>query len=315
MSVAIFSFIATQMADAFGYKPYPFVLGMVLAGNGIAVSLLMRDTLAFVLPATVKQEGREMQQLSLKDGGQVVERQGGGSYLRTIWTRTRDTLCDKKQWSTLWHTVRYCFTTAQLLILILGGLVNNAKDGFLWGALPNFFSEDYSMTKSETAFLVMLYPAIWGLGQPLAGYVSDKWGMRKPLIVVGMGVQAVALLMLVIPQALSDSLAANFMFCSLAMIILGAGTAMIYPLLQAQCSDEVPTSARGTTLGIYRTVRDTGYAVGASVGGSLVSWLGITNTLIVLSAILALTTLVLAAGSYLFYRPSTNGHSRLQRKP
>src|SRR5439155_215244 len=77
----------------------------------------------------------------------------------------------------------------------------------------------------EIAIVAAAYPVVWGAGQLLTGWLSDHTG-RKPLITAGMLVQAAALGLLVAGDgAFAPSLA--------AALLLGAGTAMVYPTLIA----------------------------------------------------------------------------------
>ena len=131
------------------------------------------------------------------------------------------------------------------------GLVNNLNDGLAWGLLPLLFVRG-GLPVGQVGLLAALYPAVWGLGQLITGPLSDRLG-RKPLITAGMLVQAVALA--------GIALAGSFLPWAAGAVLLGVGTAMVYPTLLAAISDVAHPSWRATAVGVYRLWRDTGFAV------------------------------------------------------
>ena len=137
------------------------------------------------------------------------------------------------------------------------GLVNNLNDGLAWGLFPVLFAAA-GLTLGQIGLLVALYPAVWGLGQLATGALSDRWG-RKHLITAGMLLQAAALAGI----AATDT----FTAWALAAILLGAGTAMVYPTLLAAIGDVAHPSWRARAVGVYRLWRDLGFAVGALLTG------------------------------------------------
>ncbi|HEX2232542.1 MAG TPA: MFS transporter, partial [Thermoleophilaceae bacterium] len=98
------------------------------------------------------------------------------------------------------------------------GLVNNLNDALAWGLVPLFLAAG-GAGATEIGLVAGLYPAVWGLGQIWTGHVSDRVG-RKPLIVVGMLVQAVALGLLSASQA-------SVIWAAISAMLLGAGTALV----------------------------------------------------------------------------------------
>jgi MFS family permease len=59
----------------------------------------------------------------------------------------------------------------------------------------------------------------------------------------------------------------TFSIWAIAAMLLGAGTAMVYPTLLAVIGDVAHPNWRGRAVGVYRVWRDAGYAVGALMGG------------------------------------------------
>jgi MFS family permease len=138
------------------------------------------------------------------------------------------------------------------------GLVNNLNDALAWGLTPLYLAA-HGASVREIAIVAAAYPVVWGLGQLLTGWLSDHVG-RKPLIAVGMLVQASALALLVAGGG-------SFASALPAAILLGVGTAMVYPTLIAAVSDVTEPRDRARIVGVYRFWRDMGFAVGALAAG------------------------------------------------
>jgi MFS family permease len=138
------------------------------------------------------------------------------------------------------------------------GLVNNLNDALAWGLVPLFLAAN-GASAAEVGLVAGLYPAVWGAGQILAGQWSDQVG-RKPLIVAGMLLQALALGLL----AASDGAVG---LAAAAAVVLGIGTALVYPTLIAAISDAVSPVARASMVGVYRFWRDMGYVAGGLLAG------------------------------------------------
>ena len=139
------------------------------------------------------------------------------------------------------------------------GLVNNLNDGMSWAIFPIFFAA-HGLGVESIGVLKAIYPAIWGLLQTVTGPLSDRWG-RKDLIVWGMWVQAAGLF---ITAAMG-----HFVWWMAGSVLLGIGTAMVYPTLLAAISDASHPTWRARSLSIYRFWRDMGYAVGALLAGMI----------------------------------------------
>jgi MFS family permease len=160
-------------------------------------------------------------------------------------------------------SLRSAFAHASLRDPILracnqAGLVNNLNDALAWGLAPLYLAAHGAGVR-EIAVVAAAYPVVWGAGQLVTGWLSDHIG-RKPLIVSGMLVQAAGLMLLVAGGgAFAPSL--------LAALLLGAGTAMVYPTLIAAVSDTSQPRDRARVLGVYRFWRDFGFVIGALVSG------------------------------------------------
>jgi MFS family permease len=146
------------------------------------------------------------------------------------------------------------------------GLINNLNDGMSWGVFPLFFSA-FGLGVERIGILKAVYPAAWGMLQIVTGPLSDRWG-RKGLIVGGMWVQAGGIFLTVATR--------SFGWWMVGSLLLGVGTAMVYPSLIAAVSDESHPSWRARSLSVYRFWRDLGYAVGALCAGIIADTLGIS---------------------------------------
>lgn len=144
------------------------------------------------------------------------------------------------------------------------GLVNNLNDGMSWGIFPLFFAAN-GLGVERIGVLKAVYPAVWGVFQVATGPLSDRWG-RKGLIVAGMWVQAAALLLTAFTR--------DFRWWLVASLLLGLGTAMVYPSLIAAVSDASHPSWRARSLSVYRFWRDLGYAIGALSAGLIADFFG-----------------------------------------
>ena len=164
------------------------------------------------------------------------------------------------------------------------GMVNNLNDGLAWGLFPVLFAQA-GVGIEGIAILAALYPAVWGAGQLVTGGLSDRMG-RKPLIVGGMMVQALGLLMVAGGSAFGTWVA--------AMVLLGLGTAMVYPTLLAAIGDVAHPSWRARSVGVYRLWRDGGFAVGALLSGVLADAYGVPLAVVAVAVLTAVSGLVVA---------------------
>ena len=166
------------------------------------------------------------------------------------------------------------------------GMVNNLNDGLAWGLFPLLFATA-GLTLTQIGVLAALYPAVWGLGQLGTGPLSDRYG-RKPFIVAGMLLQGTALAWV--------AAAGSFTAWALATVLLGTGTAMVYPTLLAAVGDVAHPAWRARAVGVYRLWRDGGFAIGALLAGALADAYGIR------AATAAVAALTAASGVYAWVR-------------
>jgi len=179
------------------------------------------------------------------------------------------------------------------------GMVNNLNDGLAWGLFPLLFATA-GLTLGQIGALAALYPAVWGLGQLATGPLSDRYG-RKPFIVAGMLLQGAALAWI--------AAATSFTAWALAAVLLGVGTALVYPTLLAVVGDVAHPAWRARAVGVYRLWRDGGFAIGALLAGILADVYGIRT------ATAAIAALTAASGLLVWIRMYETHHHRTRMEP
>jgi len=162
------------------------------------------------------------------------------------------------------------------------GLVNNLNDALAWGLVPLFLAA-HDAGVASIGLVAALYPAVWSLAQIPAGHWSDTIG-RKPLIAAGMLVQAAALTLLAVSAGAVPPAAVS-------AVLLGLGTALVYPTLIAAMSDFVSPVARASVVGVYRFWRDAGYVAGALIAGIAADALGYGGAIGIVAGLTALSGL------------------------
>jgi MFS family permease len=190
------------------------------------------------------------------------------------------------------------FKERALSAVCQAGMVNNANDGMAWGLFPILFARG-GISLAAIGTLAALYPAVWGLGQLVTGALSDRVG-RKWLIAGGMWVQAGAIAVIAAGR--------GFTIWALGAVLLGVGTAMVYPTLLAAIGDVAHPTWRASSVGVYRLWRDGGFAVGALLAGGLADLFGIPAAIWVVAAVTAASGVVVAVRMY-------ETHSRVLGQP
>lgn len=180
--------------------------------------------------------------------------------------------------------LRTTFTDRNLSSITQAGLVNNLNDGMAWGLFPLFFAAA-GLGLAEIGTLAAIYPATWGAGQLVTGAWSDRVG-RKWLIAAGMWLQALGIIAVLIWRDVAGFAAGG--------VLLGLGTAMVYPTLLAAIGDVAHPSWRASAVGIYRFWRDLGYAIGALLSGLIADAFGLPAAIACVAAITFLSGVVVA---------------------
>ncbi len=264
-AVAITALATGYIAERWGLRPEPFFLGLAYAGLGLSLSVLF-----------------------------VRETRDHAYHEAASHTPTSDELHEELTTREIFTITS--FTEKSLSSCSQAGLVNNLNDGLAWGMFPIFFAAA-GLSVGRIGILAAIYPAVWGLGQLYTGSLSDRVG-RKPLIVGGMFVQAVAIAWM--------AATSGFTVWALGAAVLGAGTAMVYPTLLAAIGDVAHPTWRARSVGIYRLWRDAGFAVGALLAGVMADLISME------AAIYAVAALTAASGIIVMLRMSET-HAPLPR--
>ena len=243
LAVAAAALGAGYLAAAYGPRPAPYLIALGAAVLGFGVTLAgARDTAPHV----------ELERtLVTAPPSNPTHPSSGlvGRFSQDRWARTH-----------LWAANQ-------------AGLVNNLKEGVVWGLLPIYFAGQ-GLDLRQIGWLTGLYPAVWGVVQLGTGPLSDRLG-RRSLIVGGLLLQALALVGFTSLHGFSQWVA--------TVVVLGLGTAVVYPTLIAQVSDLAEPASRASAVGRYRLWRDMGYVVGGLLAGLLTDWLDFRATFSVIA--------------------------------
>jgi MFS family permease len=164
-----------------------------------------------------------------------------------------------------------------------GGLVNNLNDGMIWGLFPILLlSKGFSA--GQMGQIIAIYPSVWGLSQLFTGKLADHFP-KKTLLFWGMLLQGLAIIGFIWAQTF-------FAFASLS-VVLGLGTAVVYPTFLAAIADNTHPSQRAQSIGVYRLWRDLGYAVGALLTGILADVWTISTAILAIGSITILSAFVI----------------------
>ncbi len=261
LAVSLSALATGYLAATYGLRPAPFLPGIAFALLGLGLS-------AFFVRETHSHARREARGEVVRPQFQTLEASSQLSFTQILLL-------------TSWKD-RALFAVSQ------AGLVNNLNDGMVWGLVPILLA-GAGLPVEQIALIAATYPGVWGISQLLTGALSDRWG-RKRLIVAGMWVQAAGIGLFVVGTSLRWWLAGS--------ILLGLGTALVYPTLLAAVSDVAHPEWRASAVGVYRLWRDGGYAVGALLSGVLADAFGLSAAIATIGLLTFLSGVVVAGVMY-----------------
>jgi MFS family permease len=261
VAVAATALATGYIAARYGLRPEPFFLGVAYAALGLGLSTL------------VVRETRDHARL---EASSHVARPDGRHAALHADLSSRDIL------------VQTSFREPALSAASHAGMVNNLMDGLAWGLLPLLFAAA-GLPVAQIGVLTALYPAVWGFGQLVTGALSDRTG-RKPLIVAGQLLQGGSLALVAI--------GGSFPVWAVAVVLLGAGTALVYPTLLATIGDVAHPAWRARAVGVYRLWRDGGFVVGALIAGLIADVYGLTAAVWAVAALTTASGVIVAARMY-----------------
>lgn len=164
------------------------------------------------------------------------------------------------------------------------GLINNLNDGMAWGIFPILLaSKGFSIDK--IGVVTAIYPAVWGIGQLFTGKMADHYS-KKGLLFIGMLLQGIVLVVFPFASTLTHYIGLS--------ILLGWGTAMVYPTFLATIAENTHPVDRAGSLGVFRLWRDAGYAIGAVITGIIADRFGIDVAVVAIGILTVLSAVVIA---------------------
>ena len=247
-AVSLAAIAAGYLAATYALRPQPFLLGVAFALAGLLLSLFfVRESRGHARHEAAMLTSPAGQAAASAPQAPPPDQQAAPPSFKDIFLFTS------------WKN-RTLFSVSQ------AGLVNNLNDGLAWGLFPLFFAA-HGLSIAQIGLLAGIYPGVWGATQLLTGALSDRVG-RKGMIVAGMLLQGVAIGLIPFTQ--------GFAWWAVDLILLGLGTALVYPTLLAAVSDVVHPSWRASAVGVYRLWRDSGYAIGALLAGVLADLFGVS---------------------------------------
>ena len=268
LAVSFSALLTGYLAATYGLRPVPFYPGIAFAAFGLIFSLF------FV---------KETRGHARKEAEHAPSARGVGSPLMSPNPSRAQNNPSFAQilLLTSWKD-RALFAASQ------AGMVNNLNDGMVWGLVPIFLA-GAGLPLEQVGVIAAVYPGVWGLSQLATGALSDRWG-RKGMIATGMWIQAIGISMFVVGRSFLPWLSAS--------VLLGIGTALVYPTLLAAVSDVAHPDWRASAVGVYRLWRDGGYAVGALISGVLADAMGIPFAMAAIAALTFISGIIVAVVMY-----------------
>jgi MFS family permease len=193
------------------------------------------------------------------------------------WAQSENASSSQPIYSHVW--IQSFWKHINLAPVTWGGFVNNLNDGVIWGLLPLLLIKQ-ELSNVEIGLFAAIYPVSWGLGQLFTG----KWGdvrCKKQLLSGGMWLQAAGMLGL--------SFYSTRYLLVLELILIGVGTALVYPNFITVVAENTHPQQRPLVLGIFRFWRDLGYVAGALLAGWISLYFGISTSFIVVALLTAIS--------------------------
>ncbi len=197
-------------------------------------------------------------------------------HLKSEQTVSKIPLLSNVFWETTWKN-------PNLGSVAQAGLVNNLNDGMVWGLFPLLLATR-GFSIEEIGIIVAVYPSVWGLGQLFTGKLADLF-QKKLLLFWGMFLQAFALLVML--------KATSFSHFVLLSVVLGLGTALVYPTFLAAVADYTHPTQRAKSIGVFRLWRDLGYAFGAVITGIIADTLGLLTSVGTIASLTLISALII----------------------
>ena len=175
------------------------------------------------------------------------------------------------------------FKNKTLSSVTQAGLINNLNDGMMWGLLPIVLLSLHYNTEN-IGLITAIYPAVWGIGQLFTGKMADVYS-KKAMLFWGMLLQGLAILL--IPAS------SSFFMMTTISVVLGLGTALVYPTFLATIAEATSPGQRAESIGTFRLWRDLGYAFGAIISGIIADVFGVEFAILLIGVLTIASSLVI----------------------
>ena len=265
--VATGALVTGFLAAAYGLRPAPFYFGLavILAALGIAV-VFSKETLHHA-----RREAELFDAANAGPDGQPVQRSrdGQGPAFADIFKLTT------------WGD-RAMFAASQ------AGLLHKFADALVWVSFPLFFRSQ-GLAVDQIGLIIGVYGFTWGFLQLGTGVMTDRIGRKWPIVaglfLCGGGVWATVAV-------------SGLGMWILTAAAIGVGMALLYPSLLAAVADVSHPRWRGTSLGVYRMWRDSGYAFGALLIGLMSDVFGYRSAFYFTSVVMFVSGAIVAIWMY-----------------
>jgi len=217
--LGIVAFTTSSIANNYGLRPYPFIMGIVFVILGTLLSwFLVKDTSAHVNKETQLNSSVPL--------------------LKNVFKETT------------WFNKNLGSVTQ-------AGLINNLNDAMIWGIMPVLLAQR-GFGIEQIGIITAVYPLVWGLGQLITGKLADIY-CKKDLLFWGMLLQGLAIILITFSVSITHYITIS--------VVLGIGTAIVYPTFLASIAEDTNPQQRAKSLGVFRFWRDLGYVIGALLTG------------------------------------------------
>ncbi len=243
--LGLVAFSTSSIANKYGLRPYPFIMGIGFAVAGLLLSFfLVKDTRGHVQKETLQTGGVPLLQHVFKE---------------TTWLNKN------------------------LGAVTQAGLINNLNDAMIWGIMPVLLAQK-GFGIEHIGIITAVYPAVWGMGQLVTGKLADIY-CKKDLLFWGMLLQGIAILLIVFSTHMIHYIVLS--------VILGLGTAIVYPAFLASIADDTHPQQRAKSLGVFRFWRDLGYVIGALLTGIFTDFFSIEFSIAFIGVLTVLSSVVI----------------------
>ena len=244
-AVGLVALATSAIAEKYGLRPYPFMIGILLVVSGILLSwFFVKDT-----SGHVKKEAQQTNNAPL---------------LKNVFTETS-------------------WLNKNLGSVSQAGLINNLNDAMIWGIMPVLLAQR-NFSIEQIGIITATYPAVWGLGQLITGKLADIYCKRN-LLFLGMLLQGIAIILILFSSTIT-----HYIFIS---IVLGIGTAIVYPAFLSSIAEDTNPQQRAKSLGVFRFWRDLGYVIGALLTGIFTDFISIDFSILFIGILTIISAFVI----------------------